>query len=148
MSPADVGYLVVDASVSLKWALNDEEDVERALALRDDGVDGRFQMIAPSLWWYEIANGVVSATRRRRLSDAEGAKVLASLRALGVGIADPDIEDCRRLAVEYRLAVYDASYLALALALEVDLWTADRKFFEAVKPKLRFVRWIGDYRSA
>ena len=42
-------YAVVDASVSLKWALDDEEAVAEAVALRDAAIDGRFEMVAPSL---------------------------------------------------------------------------------------------------
>ena len=46
-------FVVVDASVSLKWALNDEETISQAVALRDDALAGRSEMVAPSLWVYE-----------------------------------------------------------------------------------------------
>jgi len=60
--------VVVDASVSLKWALNDEEYVEQAVALRDAAIfERRFQMFAPSLWLYEIVNGLRVAVRRGRI---------------------------------------------------------------------------------
>ncbi|MBI2323132.1 MAG: hypothetical protein HYU88_13815 [Chloroflexi bacterium] len=40
-------YVVVDASVSLKWALDDEAHVGKAVALRDAAIRGRFAMVAP-----------------------------------------------------------------------------------------------------
>jgi len=64
-------YLVVDASVSLKWALDDEEAVPQAVALRDAAFRDGAQMVAPSLWLYEITNGLVTAVRRGRSDRAE-----------------------------------------------------------------------------
>ncbi len=64
---------VVDASVSLKWALDDEDQVAQAVALRDAAVfERRFEMLAPSLWVYEVVNGVVVAVRRGRIDRAIG----------------------------------------------------------------------------
>jgi predicted nucleic acid-binding protein len=40
---------------------------------------------------------------------------------------------------------YDAAYIALAEALETELWTGDRKLFEKVRDRTESVRWIGDY---
>jgi predicted nucleic acid-binding protein len=44
--------------------------------------------------------------------------------------SDPDSD----LAHRYKLTVYDASYLALALALEVKLVTADKKLATRAGP--------------
>lgn len=41
-------------------------------------------------------------------------------------------------------AVYDAHYLALAEALESEMWTADERFYRAAIPHFR-VRWLGDF---
>jgi predicted nucleic acid-binding protein len=146
VSPAEVPYLVVDASVSLKWALDDEENTEEALALRDDGIRGRFRMVAPSLWLYEVANGLLTATRRGRVSPEAGSELLSYLTLVGVRFSDPEIEECYRAALRHGVALYDAVYLALAKALGADLWTGDRKFLDNVmKSDAAFVRWIGDY---
>jgi predicted nucleic acid-binding protein len=145
VSPARAAYLVVDASVSLKWALDDEENMEEALALRDDGIRGRFLMVAPSLWLYEVANGLITATRRGRVPLEAGRELLSNLTLVGVRFSDPEIEDCYEAALRHGVALYDAVYLALAEALGAPLWTGDRKFFDKVKPGSTFVRWIGDY---
>ncbi len=104
-------------------------------------------MVAPSIWLYEIANGLTVAARRGRLAPNVGLELLDHFAAIGVQLSEPDIKDCYRLAFRHGVAVYDATYLGLAVALEVPLWTADSKFFRAVQFQLPFVRWIGDYRS-
>lgn len=148
MIPGEETYLVIDASVSLKWVLDDEENTENALALRDDGIRGRFQMVAPSLWLYEVANGMVTATRRSRVTHEQGRESLALLTAMAIRFADAELDDCYRTALKYRVAFYDATYMTLADALGTDLWTGDLKFFENVRADAHFVRWIGDYPSA
>ncbi len=138
-------YLVVDASVSLKWALDDEESVSQAVVLRDAALAGRWQMVVPSLWLYEVTNGLVTAVRRQRLAVETGLQALTLLQTVGVRLADPEAGEVYEAAVRFRVAAYDAAYLALATALRADLWTGDRRFYDAVRHAADFVRWIGDY---
>jgi len=148
--PARAGgrpFVVVDSSVSLKWALNDEEAVEQAVALRDDGLQGRIRMVAPALWSYEVANGLWVAARRSRLSFAQGGLALTALHALGVEFSAAEPHDCYAFAQRYHIAVYDAAYVALGAHLNTDVWTGDRKLYDAASPAAPWVRWIGDYRS-
>jgi predicted nucleic acid-binding protein len=139
-------FLVVDASVSLKWVLDDEVDLESSLALRDNGIEGRFQMLAPSLWLYEITNALVVAHRRDRIDRSQGSQALALLQSLGVRLADPEAEECFATAARYEISAYDAAYLALAEAAQTKLWTGDRKLYEKVSSKTERIRWIGDYK--
>ncbi|MBI5653900.1 MAG: type II toxin-antitoxin system VapC family toxin [Chloroflexi bacterium] len=39
--------------------------------------------------------------------------------------------------------VYDCYYLALAELMNCDLWTADERFYNSVKQKFTWVKWIG-----
>jgi predicted nucleic acid-binding protein len=82
-------------------------------------------MLAPSLWFYEVVNGLVTAVRRGRISSDQGSDALDRLVEVGVGLTDPDAEDCYRTAVDYQIAAYDAAYVALADALGAVLWTGD-----------------------
>jgi predicted nucleic acid-binding protein len=55
--------------------------------------------------------------------------------------------DALRLARRHGLRVtYDAQYLALAVLLDADLWTADERLFTVLAPSLPWVRLIGDYQ--
>ena len=138
-------HLVIDASVSLKWALDDEEATAEAAALLNAALDDGRQLVAPSLWLYEVTNGLVTAVRRNRVGEEAGSRALGLLRMVGVRLADPEAEDTYGAAIKYRIAAYDAAYLALAATIEADLWTGDRRFYDAVRESVDFVRWIGDY---
>ncbi len=139
-------YIVVDASVSLKWALDDEEAVASAVTLRNVALDGQFQMVAPTLWMYELTNGLVTAVRRGRLSADVGLEALDLLLTVGVRLADPQAADVYTTSSSYGIAAYDAAYLALADTLAAPLWTGDRRLYDAVRDRAPFVHWIGDYR--
>jgi len=127
---------VVDASVVLKWQLDDEDCVSQAIALRDDYfARGAVRLIAPQLLMYEVGNGIATATRRKRLSTNMAFQAMENLVSLRV----------LEMALRYNLAAYDAAYLALAEAESCTLWTGDRAFYQAVKDETHQVRWIGDY---
>jgi len=140
--------VVIDASFALKWQLDDEADTEPALLLRDDVlVRKRITAHAPTLFVYELTNGVVSALRRKRLDAAVGQRVLRNLLSVGVVLGIPALERTLELALEYELSAYDSSYVALAEQLGIELWTADRQLYDAVGISLPWVRWISDYSS-
>lgn len=141
-------YLVVDASVSLKWALDDEEAVAQAVALRDSAIAGHFEMVAPSLWLYEVTNGLVTAVRRGRLAPEIGAQALDHLVALEVRLADSPVREVYEQALRHHVAAYDAAYLALAEDLGAPLWTGDRRLYEMIRDTASFIHWIGDYQSS
>jgi predicted nucleic acid-binding protein len=145
VAASDRTYLVIDASVSLKWALDDEDGVAEAVALRDDAITGRFEMVAPSLWLYEVTNGLVTAARRGRIAPDIGSRALSSLLSLGIRLVDPAADDVYQQSLDHQLAAYDAAYLALAEALGTQLWTGDRRFYAAVRDSVDVVHWIGDY---
>ncbi|MEI9478624.1 MAG: type II toxin-antitoxin system VapC family toxin [Deltaproteobacteria bacterium] len=61
---------VLDASIALAWALPDEasDQADRFLSR----VTAKDVLWVPSLWWYEVANALVVAERRKRLTEADG----------------------------------------------------------------------------
>jgi len=141
-------HIVVDASVVLKWQLDDEQHVSQATALRDDFyARGAIKAIAPHLLTYEVVNGVATATRQKRVASDKAVEAMGNLLALGLELREVAPLRVLELALRYNLAAYDAAYLALAEAEGCELWTGDRPFYEAVKGELPWVRWIGDYAS-
>jgi predicted nucleic acid-binding protein len=137
--------VVVDASVALKWVFDDEDAVSQAVALRNDAIDGRFGLVAPSLWLYEVTNGLLSAERRGRMDVRLGRRSLGYLVSLGIELVDPEPAATYEKAVAYGLSAYDAAYVALAEALETSLWSGDRGLCHAVAEPPGLVHWIGDY---
>jgi len=141
--------LVVDASVVLKWQLEDEEGVPQALALRDDFLlHTRIDLTAPSLLLYELTNGILTAARRGRLSRNLAEEGLSNLVAAGIRLLPVDSLQVLALSLRWRVSAYDGAYLTLAEQLDSQVWTGDRAFFTACRKKGSRVRWIGDYRTA
>ena len=149
MPPAPPLPLVVDACVVLKWQLDDEQDVDRALALRDDYLVHQSVLLhAPTLLLYELANGLRSAGRRARLSEDVEQQAMANLVACRIELHAPDAEEVLATARRLDLSAYDASYATLAAELGATLWTGDRRLHRALADRRPGAGWIGDYTAA
>lgn len=119
--------VVIDASVALKWVL-DEPGSDAAAALFDE------ELIAPVLWLVEAANALWRSTRIGQLTDVEAAERLAELRTAPVATLalEPYLGAALDLATKIGHPVYDCVYLALALRYRTYVVTADRRFAAAV----------------
>lgn len=123
---------VLDASCALAWCFEDEQSPvsERALDLL-----GSEPALVPSLWPHEIANVLVVAERRGRVSEAVASRFADLLGRLPITV-DPDPADVLRLADVARrreLSAYDAAYLALAGRHGLPLATLDDRLAEAAR---------------
>jgi predicted nucleic acid-binding protein len=138
------GY-VLDASVAAKWFLEPEPYTQQAKSLYRAHRAGRVSFLAPVFFWFEIANVLWKAVRRRRISrnDAE-----VSLADLAATISIPTVssvilrDDALTIALEYNCAVYDAGYLALAMNSGLPLITADERLVRSLAARFT-VQWIG-----
>jgi predicted nucleic acid-binding protein len=124
--------LVIDCSVTMAWCFEDECD-ELADAVLDTLADG--EAWVPSLWPLEVANVLVAAERRRRLTAADSARFVELLMGLPIVVDDRSHERAlsQILAAARQLAisVYDASYLELAMRLGATLATRDAQLSAA-----------------
>ena len=121
--------LVVDASVALKWVV-EEEGSEAALGLR-----GR-DLAAPPLIRVEAANALRTLAARRTIAPAVALDLLGLLQEAPVALIEPDDPLERRaleLALELGHPVYDCVYLALAERMGRQLVTADGRLLRAVR---------------
>jgi len=119
---------VLDASVILKWVLDAETEPGHAAANRllERWKQGELNLLAPSLWLYEVGN--ILCLKR----PADAFEALAALSDLGLGeiaLSRDLIERTVMLAQSHRLTFYDASYLAAAEQEKAVLITADGKFY-------------------
>ncbi len=127
--------LVIDGSTAIGFVLKDEQEplAARALAVLESGME----TLAPAHWCVEVANGLLMAERRKRVSQADITEALNLLMALPV-IADDQTaqragSDTVALARQYDLTIYDAAYLELAMRRGATLATADRQLARAAK---------------
>lgn len=139
--------VVLDASVVLKSYLP-EEGSTQAQAVFKDWAMGHLELLAPALLPYEVTNALLVALRRRRIDAARAREILREFIGLTIptqGLAGLE-ERAWALALEHQRTAYDAAYLALAEREGLPLLTGDKRLYNAVKGKLPWVQWIGDYR--
>ena len=121
--------LVLDASITADWLLDDEFDPRAADALTRLRRDGA---IVPPLWHYEVRNALLAAERRGRVSQIGTTERLDSLKALPI-LTDEEtnLQAAFDLAREHGLSFYDALYLELAKRLGTTLATLDAELARA-----------------
>ncbi len=123
---------VVDASVALKWLL--EEPLGKSQETLERHINGRESLVAPELLNYEVGNVLVTKVA---LSSQDASDLFGYFLDLDIQTYSLGAEEYRAsldLAHKYKVTVYDASYLALALALDIQLVTADRKLATRASP--------------
>jgi predicted nucleic acid-binding protein len=127
--------LVIDASVVLAWALEDESS-PYADAVQEAIVMGE-TALAPAHWQIEVANGLLVAERRERITRGDVDAFLEALESVPIQTEVPHLGVVRgpvlRVARRCRLATYDAAYLALASHRGVALASADRLLVAAAR---------------
>ena len=126
------GYVVVDASLAVKWLMR-EEDSPRAHAMLTVWDREEQQLAAPHLLRFEVTNALHRRAARGELAVHEAAALAEDLFSDFYFDTTPQLHRrALELASELRQgAAYDAHYLALAEALACDLWTADERFYRA-----------------
>jgi len=141
---------VVDASVALKFQFHDEEAVGPATLLLTHYVEGKIDLIAPSLLPYEILSAIHVAINRKKIEEAVGYKAVSYLVSLGIHLHEFDelIEMTFKLARKHGLSPYDCCYLALAERTKCNFITGDRRLYISCQNKFRRIKWIGDYPAA
>ena len=126
---------VIDSSIALAWALPDKTSKGAERFLSQILVGNIFWV--PALWWYEMANALLMAQRRKRLTEAERIRLIELYRKLPVQTdttLDPDIiSRFHTLAIEYNLSAYDTAYLELAQRKGLGLATVDRQLRSAAQ---------------
>jgi predicted nucleic acid-binding protein len=122
--------MVLDASVALSWLLEDAgAGQEYAGAVFDTLASEGAEARVPTTWGLEVANVIAKGEARGSLPSERSRAFLAALAAAPI-VCDPDtysktLTDTLDLSRRYRLSAYDASYLELALRVQLPLATLD-----------------------
>ena len=121
--------LVVDASVAVKW-LVDEEGSEAA----DYLLEAEFELHAPRLLAAEVANALWRKARRGEIERGDAGLLAGAAATMPVAWCDDEdiAGEATRLALGLDRPVYDCLYLALAHRIEARLVTADTRFANAL----------------
>ena len=124
---------VIDPSVALAWLLPDETN-PRAASVRA-AIENGAEAWIPGHWWLEVANGLLMAERRRRITSDGVAQALSLVNGLPL---EEDAETAEQipartfaLARKHGLTIYDAAYLELAQRHGAVLATFDAQLSKA-----------------
>jgi predicted nucleic acid-binding protein len=121
--------LVIDASVAIKWVI-DEPGTKEALSLL------RHRLYAPDLLVAECANILWKKVQRNELTPQEAELAARLLQRADVELAPMRalLEPATRLAIALDHPAYDCIYLALAENMACDLVTADQRLSARALP--------------
>jgi predicted nucleic acid-binding protein len=121
-----VSALVIDSSAALSWCFEDEASPESDALfeqVRDQGA------VVPGLWHLEVANVLLQAERRGRITTGDVAMRLELIADLPITTDNQTTARAWReilpLARAEGLTTYDAAYLELAMRRGLPLVTKD-----------------------
>lgn len=122
---------VLDSSVALAWLLQDEAN-ERTDALADRLEQENAHV--PSIWSLEVGNALMTALRRKRISNGDFGRCISALSALPIEVdTAAGLAGVLLIAQRFGLTSYDAAYLELAQRRGFPLATLDEKLRQACK---------------
>lgn len=118
--------LVLDASATLAWIFADEDN-DRAWPIIESLQ--QFTAFAPAHYPLEVANGLLTALRRGRLTPDQAAAAVVALATIPIEIDSETpgriFDGIWKLAARHRLTIYDAAYLDLAIRRQLPLASLD-----------------------
>ena len=115
--------LVIDASIAVKWVV-EEDGTPEALVLRRSA-----KLIAPDLLIPECANVLWKKVQRNELSKAEALLAARLLQGAEIELAPMRslFEAATRISIDLNHPAYDCVYLALAAETDCRFVTADQR---------------------
>lgn len=132
---------VVDASVAVKWYVPEIHSEAAARLL-----DPEIALYAPDLLGPELGNILWKKVRREEIGREDADEILSAFARLPFEIRPSSVllPAAFELAIALDRTVYDSLYLALALAEDCALVTADAKFHTvlAASRLAGHVRWV------
>lgn len=128
---------VLDASVTMRWFFEDGSRSDRDYS---DAVLKKMKntkVSVPVTWGLELANALARAEKRLKATANRIDAFIERLQRMDVLVDDATfvfaLSDTLHLARKYTLSSYDASYLELALRLDLPLATLDDNLRKAAK---------------
>lgn len=135
---------VVDASVVLKWfSRAGEDDLDKAIQLRDDFRKRKIDLHSPELLIYEIANVL---RYKKSLKEDLIYRAISSIYDMDIllPVNLPIMTFAVGLSRKYGITVYDSSYVSFAHLARCPLVTSDKKLHQKIK-ELPGILYINEY---
>lgn len=123
---------VLDNSVSMAWAFEDESD-----AYTDKVLDSlaSAKALVPAIWHLEVVNVLKNAEKRGRIKESDSIGFITLLDSLPICAihdgSDTKMTELLSVARKHNLSSYDASYLILAMKKRIPIATKDKSLRDA-----------------
>jgi predicted nucleic acid-binding protein len=117
--------LVLDTSVAVAWYMP-EVFSEAAKAWRRLLIDGKVAFLVPSLHSWELANLLRTYVVRGEIGQELARSIYSLHLDAPIETAEPERLAVLETAFQYQATVYDSVFIALSLARDVELLTAER----------------------
>lgn len=136
--------LILDSSVVAKWFFPEEQN-GAALKIKEDFVNKKITISAPTLIFYEVNNLLKTAVKSLRIERKKAINAYEGFLELGlISYSTKDLlENSLDKAINLDISSYDASYIVLAEYLKDSFFTADQKLLKNTKSEL--VKSVQDY---
>ncbi len=126
MKDEKIKTYIIDSSFVLCFLLPDENASKVDLIFQSYS-QGALNFLSCPLLHSEVCNGLVSAVRRKRITQEMAQKLVESFLALRIPFCDIDNSLALDLVLHTDLSFYDATYLSLAQEKQLPLLTLDEK---------------------
>jgi predicted nucleic acid-binding protein len=139
--------IVVDASVAVKWFnIKGEDNVELALKIQKQKIANKIVIIVPDLFFLEIVNAFLA----KSFFDRQDVLIIEeALDKLNLVVVYPDhltLKNSINIAYENNLTIYDAIYIAIAIANNAILLTEDKKILSC-KGRCDFIKSLEEFEE-
>jgi predicted nucleic acid-binding protein len=125
---------VIDNSIVMSWCFGDEKSEYAMDVLNQLQYAEAF---TPAIWPLELGNVLLVSERKKRLDESKIVSFFTLLDGLPINVEQESPERMLNeifiLARNYTLSTYDASYLDLAIRLNLPLATLDQSLIDAAK---------------
>lgn len=129
-----ISQFVIDCSVVMSWCFEDEDSSYSSNILE---MLENAECLVPHIWALEVANVLLVAERRNRLTKADSSQFLTYLKTLSIQADETPpytvLDDILTLGRQCDLSAYDAAYLELAIRKGLPIATLDDRLRSAAK---------------
>ena len=136
--------ICVDANFVILLVLATSE-TSPFIVLWDEWQEQNYQIIAPTLFGYEVTNVFHRMSLAGQISPEEAEQLLEEALNLGITLYGDKALHERALALARSLnlsAAYDAHYLALAESINAEFYTSDKRLFNSVKDTITWINLV------
>ena len=129
------GYrFVLDCSITMTWLFEDECTPHTEKILEKLETESA---VVPSIWPLEVANVLLFAKKKKRITQMHASEFIDALAALPIHIDESTTARAMYsvffLASQENLTIYDAAYLELAIRERIPIATQDDDLLNAAK---------------